>query len=312
MREMRLFAGLNTWHRHNSAAVKTNYQGVVTRALLNDPHSGTSDQVQTALLFKRRRQTGRTVHPCNAFGREVLYCLLFAMWLLPSLRGFPAVAPGSELKPLYIGNREPLAPSPFMKLPIGSITPQGWLRHQLELEAQGMIGRLPEISKWCKFDGNAWAATDGQGHSGWEELPYWLKGFGDLGYVLKDEKIMSEARKWIDRVLASQEPDGWFGPRSLKTGLEGKPDLWPHMVMLNVLQSFHEYSGDERVIPFLLKYHQWLNGRPGADFGNGYWPKIRFGDNVETAYWLYNRTGEVWLLDLAKKIHRNMADWSRD
>src|ERR1051326_8912074 len=110
MHEMCLFAGHNIWHRHNSAAVKTNYQGVVTRALLNDP-----------------------VHPCNAFGREVLYCLLYAAWLVPSLRGFPAVvAPGSELKPLYIGNREPLAPSPFMKLPIGSITPQGWLRHQLE------------------------------------------------------------------------------------------------------------------------------------------------------------------------------------
>jgi hypothetical protein len=51
--------------------------------------------------------------------------------------------------PFYTGNREPLLPSPLIKLPIGSITPKGWLRHQLELEAQGMTGRLPEISKWC-------------------------------------------------------------------------------------------------------------------------------------------------------------------
>src|SRR5580765_3423964 len=120
----------------------------------------------------------------------------------------------------YIGNREPLAPSPFMKLPIGSITPKGWLRHQLELEANGMTGRLPEVSKWCKFEGNAWATADGQGDNGWEELPYWLKGFGDLGYVLKDERITKEARKWIDAVLTSQEPDGWFGPRSLKISLK--------------------------------------------------------------------------------------------
>src|ERR1043166_1639130 len=212
----------------------------------------------------------------------------------------------------YIGNRAPLSPSPFMKLPIGSIRPKGWLRHQLELEAAGMTGHLPEISKWCKFEGNAWAAADGQGENGWEELPYWLKGFGDLGYVLKDERIINEVRKWIDAVLASQEPDGWFGPRSLKTSLQGKPDLWPHMVMLNVLQSFYEYSSDPRVLPFMLKYHQWLNSQPGQNFGNGYWPKIRFGDNIESAYWLYNRTGEAWLLDLAKKIHRNMADWSSD
>jgi len=217
-----------------------------------------------------------------------------------------------DAKPHYVGNRSPLAPSPFLKLPIGSIVPKGWLAYQLELEAGGMTGRLPEVSKWCKFEGNAWAASDGQGHSGWEELPYWLKGFGDLGYVLKDERIIKQARQWIEAVLSSQEPDGWFGPRSLKTSLQGKPDLWPHMVMLNVLQSFYEFSGDERVIPFMVRYHQWLNTQPGANFGNGYWPKIRFGDNVETAYWLYNRTGEAWLLDLAKKIHQNMAGWSED
>jgi len=218
----------------------------------------------------------------------------------------PAV---SGANPFYVGNREPLLPSPLLKLPIGSIIPKGWLRHQLELEAQGMTGRLPEISKWCKFEGNAWADPQGQGHSGWEELPYWLKGYADLGYVLKDEAIIRGARKWIDAVLASQEPDGWFGPRANKTSLKGKPDLWPHMVMCNVLQSFYEYTHDERVLPFLTRYFKWLNTQPGENFGAGYWPKIRFGDNIETIYWLYNRTGEPWLLELAKKIHANMARW---
>ncbi len=226
-----------------------------------------------------------------------------------------AIVPGVQITPdprgsLYIGNRAPLRPSPFVRLPIGSITPRGWLRQQLALEADGMTGRLPEVSKWCQFEGNAWASPTGQGHSGWEELPYWLKGFGDLGYVLKDERIIEEARRWIEAVLSSQEPSGWFGPRALKTSLEGKPDLWPHMVMLNVLQSFYEYSQDERVIPFMLRYHRWLNGLPASTFGNGYWPKIRFGDNIETAYWLYNRTGEAWLLELTERIHRNMQDWT--
>ena len=204
---------------------------------------------------------------------------------------------------LYTANREPLAASPFIKLPIGSIVPGGWLKHQLELERDGMTGHLEEISKWCKFEGNAWSSPDGQGHSAWEELPYWLKGYGDLGYVLKDQQVTDHARKWIDAVLASQEPDGWFGPRSLKTSLEGKPDLWPHMVMCNVLQSFEEFSQDPRVVPFLSRYFKWLNTQSGSNFGAGYWPKIRFGDNIETVYWVYNRTGEPWLLELAKKIH---------
>jgi beta-L-arabinofuranosidase (glycosyl hydrolase family 127)/glycosyl hydrolase family 127 (putative beta-L-arabinofuranosidase)/F5/8 type C domain-containing protein len=209
----------------------------------------------------------------------------------------------------YPANRPPLAPSPLIKLSIGSITPKGWLRHQLELEAAGMTGHLEEISKWCKFEDSAWASADGQGKFGWEELPYWLKGYGDLGYVLKDPTIIAHAHRWIDRVLASQDPDGYFGPRANKTGLEGKPDLWPHMVMLNVLQSFYEYSQDPRVLPFMTRYLKWLNAQPPETFGRGYWPKIRFGDNIESAYWLYNRTGEAWLLDLGKKIHENMARW---
>ena len=219
------------------------------------------------------------------------------------------IPPASWGNALYPANRQPLTPSPLIKLPIGSITPKGWLRAQLELEADGMTGHLEEISQWCKFNDSAWASSSGQGKFGWEELPYWLKGYGDLGYVLKDQRIIQGARKWIDATLSSQEADGYFGPRANKTGLEGHPDLWPHMVMLNVLQSFYEFSGDERVIPFVSRYLKWLNAQPPETFGRGYWPKIRFGDTLESAHWLYNRTGEAWLLDLGRKIHDNMARW---
>ena len=120
---------------------------------------------------------------------------------------------------LYTGSRAPLVPSGLIKLPIGAITPRGWLRHQLELERDGMVGHLPEVSPFCKIEGSAWASPEGQGHSPWEELPYWFKGYGDLGYVLKDEAVMRSARQWIDGMMASQQADGWFGPRDLKKKL---------------------------------------------------------------------------------------------
>lgn len=211
----------------------------------------------------------------------------------------------------YISNRAPLKPSPFVRLPIGHVEPRGWLRGMLVLEANGMTGHLPEVSHWCKFDGNAWSSGDGHGHSPWEEMPYWLKGYGDLGYVLKDERIMSETKKWVEGILASQREDGWFAPRELLTREKGTPDLWPPMIALNVLQSWHEATGDERVIPFLTKYFRWQLELKEENFLTGYWPKMRGGDNLESVYWLYNRSGEKWLLDLADKLHRRTADWTR-
>jgi hypothetical protein len=101
-----------------------------------------------------------------------------------------ATPPTIGANSFYISNGPALAASPLVKLPIGSIVPKGWLRHQLELEAQGTIGHLEELSHWCKFEGNAWADPNGQGENGWEELPYWLKGYGDLGYVLQDPAII--------------------------------------------------------------------------------------------------------------------------
>lgn len=213
---------------------------------------------------------------------------------------------------LYTNNRAPLAPSPFIKLPIGAITPQGWLRHMLELERQGMIGRLKEISPWLDWSKSSWADREGRGKFGWEEMPYWLKGYGDLGYVLQDKTIQAEAKKWIEAALASQREDGWFGPRELLTSLNGKTDLWPHMVMLNVLQSYYEFSGDRRVLDTMTRYMRWENQLPESAFGEGYWPKIRMGDNIESCYWLYNRTGEPFLLELTEKMHRGMARWDTD
>ncbi len=212
----------------------------------------------------------------------------------------------------YVANREPLEASPFIKLPIGSIVSKGWLRHQLELEREGMIGRLKEVSPWLDFAKSSWSDKEGRGKFGWEEMPYWLKGYGDLGYVLKDEAVMAEARRWIDAAIASQREDGWFGPRELLTSLNGKPDLWPHMVMLNVFQSYHEATGDRRVLDVMTRYMRWQNQLPVSAFGEGYWPKVRAGDNIESVFWLYNRIGEAWLLDLARKIHQGMARWDTD
>lgn len=211
----------------------------------------------------------------------------------------------------YVANREPLAPAHMIRLPIGSITPQGWLREQLKLEAAGMMGHLQEISPWCKFDGNGWSDPKGEGKNGWEEVPYWLKGFGDLGYVLGEERIIKDAKRWLDAIFVAQSSDGFFGPQGLRTSLKGKPDLWPQMPILNALQSYYEFSGDQRVIDLMTRYFKFELAMPEEDFFTGYWDRMRTGDNLESIYWLYNRTGEKSLLELAEKMHRHAAGWTK-
>ena len=222
--------------------------------------------------------------------------------------------PADARTPLYPSNRDPLRASPLVKLPIGAIKPQGWLLRQLQLSADGMTGHLPEVSPWCKFEGNAWTDKDRRGKNGWEEVPYWLRGFGDLGYVLGDRRIIDENQRWVEAILAAQADDGWFGPDGLRTANDGKPDLWPHMPVLNALQSNYEYTAaqgkpDDRIIKLMQRYFRWELNCPDDQFMHGYWPSMRTGDNLESVYWLYNRTGERWLLDLAAKIDRHTPNW---
>jgi hypothetical protein len=206
----------------------------------------------------------------------------------------------------YAQNRAPLLPNALVKLPTGSVRPEGWLRLQMELEAEGFSGRLTEISPWCKFEGSAWASPTGVGQNGWEELPYWLKGFTDLGYVLGDKRIIAEARKWIEAILSSQRPDGYFGPQDNLNNW----DIWPNMCALYALRSHYEATGDKRILPFMTNYFRWLASVPTDKLLPGSWQKTRGGDNLDSIYWLYNRTGDKWLLDLATKNHERTDNWT--
>src|SRR5256886_16313600 len=108
----------------------------------------------------------------------VLFVCLSA--LADDIRIVPALPTDGPPNRLSPGNREPLLSSPLVKLPIGSIAPRGWLRHMLELEANGMSGRLPEVSQWGKGDGDAWTDPKGQGRDWWEKVPDWLQRYGGL------------------------------------------------------------------------------------------------------------------------------------
>ena len=206
----------------------------------------------------------------------------------------------------YVSNRAPLQPLQFIKLPAGSIEPEGWIKRQVELQKDGLCGHLGEISAWLQKGNNAWLKNGGEW--GWEEVPYWLRGYGNMAYALKDEALLKETKFWIEAILASQRTDGNFGPVHLNNG---KQDFWPNMIVLWIMQSYHEYTNDNRVLDFMTRYCHYLQTVPDDAFLSSYWENSRGGDNLWSVVWLYNRTGDESLLPLAEKIHRNTADWTK-
>lgn len=218
---------------------------------------------------------------------------------------------------LYTPNREPMVQAPMMKLPLGAVTAKGWLKHQLDLMTEGMTGRLPELSKFLKQD-NGWL---GGANPGWEEQPYWLRGFYDLAALTGNKRLLAEANRWIEAVVASQNADGYFGAEHEKklVGQNGQKmvDLWPHMVMLDALISHHDFTGDSRIIPLMRRFFEFCRNLPEDQFvppididAYGDWkPMIqwsRAGDMIPHLHWLYNRTGEPWLLDLGTRFHHHV------
>ncbi len=251
--------------------------------------------------------------------KKTLYCLTFFLVLTgfkkdkeaASIRITDVERPvTSSRNSFYVSNKAPLQASSFIRLPIGSIEPGGWVLECLKREKNGMTGHLEQISAFLETRDNAWLNPEGKGVHGWEELPYWLRGYADMGYMLKDPVIIKKAEVWLDAVLKSQRPDGFFGPLTIEKN--GTPSLWPNMVMLWCLQSYYEYTHDKRVLPFMSKYFQWELKEPDSLFLKNYWGNSRAGDNLYSVYWLYNRTGYPWLLQLASKIHDNMADWRQE
>lgn len=200
----------------------------------------------------------------------------------------------------YISNKTPLVNTPFVALPLGSIEAKGWLLTQLKLQKEGLTGNAEII--YSELGSNsAWLGGNAP-DSDWERPPYYVKGLIGLAYTLNDKTLETKAQKWIDWTLNSQQKDGSFGPVTNK-------DWWPRMPMLTALTDYYEATNDKRVIPFLTHYFQYqyktLDKKPLFE-----WAKTRAADNVEVVIWLYNRTGDAFLLDLIDKIKSQTYDFT--
>ncbi len=196
----------------------------------------------------------------------------------------------------------PLRASTFEPLPLGSIKPAGWLKDQLRIQAEGLSGHVDEF--WPDIKNSAWFGGTAEG---WERVPYWLDGLVPLAFLSDDPVLKGKVRNAVDYILAHQHADGWLGP--IGDSKKHKPyDVWPLFPLFKALMQYEQATGDPRIIPALLaccrKIDQVISRDPLYS-----WAKVRAADFAVVLYWLYSRTGEAQVLDLAKKAFAQSQDW---
>lgn len=224
--------------------------------------------------------------------------------------------PGTD-KAQYLVSRSPLKQSPYLELPLGSIRPEGWLKDQLDRMATGMTGKLDSVYPEVVGSRNGWLGGDGDG---WERGPYWIDGLLPLAYILDDDSLKAKVQEWVDWTIENQTEEGYIGPIPFDEEPEYEPglqrgdrmDWWPKMVMLKILQQYYNATGDERVIQTLTRYFRYqleeLPNRPLDELT--LWANRRGGDNLMVVYWLYDLTGESFLLELGDLIQKQTFPWT--
>ena len=221
---------------------------------------------------------------------------------------------GQESQSLYQNNREPLLAKPFIELPLGAVKPEGWLKDQMLRMKNGMTGSLDTLYEKVMGPRNGWLGGDGDV---WERGPYWIDGLLPLAYILDDQELKDKVQPWIEWALKSQQTDGYFGPsedRGPEPGLQrnNARDWWPKMVVLKFMKQYYDATRDQRVIPFMTNYFQYqLKELPKTPLDHWtFWGRERGGDNLMVVYWLYNLTGDQFLLELGDLISKQMTDYT--
>ena len=184
------------------------------------------------------------------------------------------------------------------------LRPEGWVRRQLEIQAEGLSGNLDKV--WRDVRDSAWIGGTAEG---WERVPYWLDGFIPLAYLLDNKDMIARAQKYVDAILAQQKPSGWICPCD-EDKIPGY-DTWAVQLISKVLVVYYECSGDERIPEALYRvlknYYDLLKSKTISLFG---WGKYRWFESFIAINFIWEHYREDWVVELAKIIKEQGADYA--
>ena len=183
------------------------------------------------------------------------------------------------------------------------LKPSGWLKRQLRIQADGLSGHLDKI--WPDVRDSAWIGGD---REGWERVPYWLDGFVPLAYLLEDEDLIARARKYVDAILAAQQPDGWICPCPREA--RNDYDIWAAFIICKALMVYGDCSGDARVEEAIYRTMKNLEShlRACTLFE---WGQSRWFEALIPLHWLYEKRPVPWMLELAVTLATQGLSYKR-
>jgi DUF1680 family protein len=158
-------------------------------------------------------------------------------------------------------------------LPARCITPTGWLSAMMENDLQrGMVGALDDLYPGIRNDdiygadrrggqnrapdmgdlvlaGDPWETSISWWNA--ETAGNWWDGFIRHAFLTQDKSAIAKARAIVDRLLRSQDADGYIGiyQPNLRYRHEGaNGELWAQTTAFRALLSYYEFSLDESAL----------------------------------------------------------------
>ncbi len=179
------------------------------------------------------------------------------------------------------------------------IKPEGWLKKQLQIQSKGQNGNLDKM--WPDVRDSGWIGGNAEN---WERVPCWLDGFVPLAYLLEDADMIARAKRYVDTIIANQQPDGWICPCTEEE--RDEYESWPILLITKVLVQYHACTGDERipqVVYGVLKnfYQRIQDGK--VQWVR--WTKSRWYESFFGIKFLLERYQEEWITELAKLLKEN-------
>ncbi len=220
------------------------------------------------------------------------------MPLSPAVQSARVSGPTGSRRGLQSGLGEPA----FRPLPLGSIRPRGWLTRQLRIQADGLSGHLDEF--WPDVGRSQWFGGDAEG---WERAPYWLDGVIALAWLLDDARLKEKVQGYVRMIVERQRSDGWYGPYPADAAARAY-DLWAILLANKMMVQYHDATGDEDVFGAVEASLRALATKvEQAPLYN--WGRYRWFEGLISIFYVHERTGDAWLLDLARRLQEQGFDY---